>query len=407
MNANFDRLRSPLYPRGLSGTRIGSTVGRTSRAFLALITVLTAMLTGCVPQSPGAFTIAATASSADPAVELTADLRTQAREHAAAALRPGDGMVGIVVQGRIGVYERVDLTPMRGKEVEADPTKAAKRLDQLWPFLSQALNATHSATDGVDTLGVLAEALQVTPTGTVAVISSGISTVDPVDLRKGGDWMLDPEGFADVIAREHLPNAQGRRIVFVGLGYPAPGSRQPVPGTAAREALVRLWTRVCQRTEALSCQVLPGPAGTAPSTATSTVPVVTFNRVDTECVGTIEIPSEVTFRPESAILTAVADLVLAPLARSLSRCPADRVVNAVGHTAEVPGAGNGMALSQQRAVAVLQRLGALGVPASALGTATGVGHSAPRVDNTPNGVYDEALARLNRYVEITISTLTK
>ncbi|TNM37679.1 OmpA family protein [Nocardioides albidus] len=354
-------------------------------------------------------TIAFTATAADPAPSGAINLlHDDLLRHATEALFPGDGKVGLVVQGTIGLAGTTDLTPMRGDEVEADPDKAAEKIDGRVADMTTSLANLHAGTAGLDVLGVLDTALETTPTGgTVIVVTSGLSTTAPVDLRAAGDWMLYPERFAKAIDPANIPHATGRSIVFAGLGYPAPNSKQPVPGTAARTALTHLWMTICRRTGASSCSATDGPASTMDSTSTLDVPVVNLNQVTTTCIGTVTVDGDVAFESESAVLTPGAGKILAPIARSLRRCPADRVVDAIGHAAEVPGGGDGIALSQARAQAVLRRLLELGAPRRVIGTATGFGNTSHQiVDNTPGeaGTYVEKLARLNRVVELVITT---
>jgi len=370
-------------------------------------------LTACEPpQSPPAMTIAMTATSADPQSTIDQVVRDRLVEHASNSLYPGDGKVSIVVQGKAGVAETVDLTPMRNKDVEADPDKAAEMIAEKLPRLAQKVSGLHASTDGQDVIGVLDNAIQITPSGgTIVLAASGLSTTSPIDLRQAGEWLLNPEEFAEAIDKDDIPSAVGRHIVFAGIGYPAPNSKQPAPATAARTALKRLWLTVCHRTMAASCTILDGPAGTDDSTSTNQVPVVGLDQVTTRCVGSKSVSGDVAFEPDSAVLTRAADKILAPIARSLSNCPTGRVVNALGHAAEVPGGGDGQELSEARAIAVLQRLRDLGAPSQMIGSATGVGSTRDQiVDNTPGnpGVYVEKLARLNRVVELHVTaTITE
>ncbi|RHW22776.1 OmpA family protein [Nocardioides immobilis] len=359
------------------------------------------------PHSPPALTLALTATAADPHTAVDTILREEIIEHASESLYPGDGEVGLVVQGAAGLVDTIDLTPMRGDDVEADPDKAAAQIAEDLSTLRTALVDLHAQTDGQDVLGVLDNAIQVTPVGgTIVVVTSGLSTTAPVDLRQAGEWMLYPERFAKGIDQANIPSARGRKVVFAGLGYPAANSEQDVPGTAARVALTHLWLAVCQRTGAASCEALDGPVGTEASTATNTVPTVSLDQVATKCVGALTVSSDVAFESDSAVLARQADVVLAPIARSLRHCPAGRVVDAIGHAAEVPGGGDGQELSESRARAVLDRLIVLGAPIRVIGTATGFGNTSNQiVDNTPgdHGVYVEELARLNRVVELVIT----
>lgn len=360
------------------------------------------LLTGCIPPRPEPLTFAFTATSAEPAPSVVGveDLLTR---HADGAVLPGDGAVRVIAQG--GQPATVDLTPMRGSEVENTEDKAHDLIKEHIAELDTRLSKLKSSTRGLDVLGTLDSALQVTPDGgTIVVVTSFLSTVAPLDLNKAGEWITAPGRVADAIDQRHIPDASGRSIVFIGIGYPA--GRQPMPGTAARTALEKLASEICQRTRAASCTIQPGPAGRRRAAATKKVPVVRFDKVTTNCVGSTALSADVLFGSNSAVLATKADQALRPIARGLAACPSGRKVDAVGHYAEVPGGGDGRALSKARARAVLKRLRQLGAPSRVLGRALGCGRSVPcqLVDNTPNGRYSEALARKNRVVELTIRT---
>ncbi|TWE07389.1 OmpA family protein [Rudaeicoccus suwonensis] len=383
--------------------------GRLARryaAFLAIVvgSVLTAAgLTACsAPKSPPALTIAVTGTSSEPAPALSPALIKTVTTHALNALNPGDGVVTVVVQGRQPV--KVDLTPMRGDQVETNATTATRDISAKLPALLRAMDAG-AATPGLDTLGVLDQAIQVTPTGgTIDLITSGISTINPTDLDKAGAWETNPTTFINRIDPAGIPNGTGHTISINGLGYANPGGKQPSADTATRTALDTLWSGICHKTGA-ACTITDGPVGTTATTATNIVPVVTFPDLSTPCVATtIAINTDTAFAPGSAQLTAAADTQLAPIAAMLKTCPTGMRINATGHTATVPGEGNGITLSQARATAVLNRLTQLGAPASTIGAATGDGNITDQpVNNMPAGHYDENLAKRNRVVDLTLA----
>lgn len=360
-------------------------------------------LAGCrAPASPAPLTIAVTGTAHEPAPDLQV-LAGRITRHAADALNPGDGKVTVIVQGRQGVT--VDLTPMTGDQVDAQPVTATRKITARMPAL-EATATRGAATGGNDPIGVLDQGLQVTPAGgTLVLITSGLSTVSPVDLRQAGDWIGHPVAFADAISAADLPRAEGRDLVISGLGYGDPAGAQPSAGPAARTALRQIWTRICQRIGAASCTLTDGPAGTKVPVSTLKVPTVAFTPVVTHCTGKVTVSADVAFASDSAVLTKAADAQLAPVARSLAACPAGTRVDAVGHAATVPGGGDGVVLSRLRAAAVLNRLAALGAPPSAIGAATGYGNTSHQpVDNMPGGRYNEAAARRNRVVELILTT---
>lgn len=355
---------------------------------------------GChAPQSPAALTIAATATSHEPAPS-TSRLSGMLGDHARAALYPGDGAVTVLVQGRQPVT--VDLTPMRGDQVESNPTD--KLINEAIGKVDPAL-AAGAGTDGLDTLKVYDQALQVSPAGsTIAMITSGLSTVAPVDLTQAGDWIDNPDQFVRTIRPADLPDASGRNVIWYGLGYADPAGVQASADPAARQALHTIWAGICKASHAATCTVIDGPAGTQPATATNSVPTVALRTPQTACVGTTDLSADVLFSSDSPALSPKADQVLAPIAHTLASCPAGTRITAYGHTAQVPGHANGRPLSQARAQNVLDRLRALGAPDTVIGQAIGLGDSQPIVDNMPGGVYDDSLAARNRIVQLVATT---
>lgn len=361
------------------------------------------VLAGCEqPQGPAPITLAFTATSNEPAPGVNEATHNQLVDYAKDALFPEDAKVNVIVQGQDP--QSIDLTPLRGDEVENDPSKATGQIEQHLLDLEDNLATQSAGTDGLDTLGVYAKAVDVTPTGgTIVMTGSGISTVDPLDLTKAGNWTSKPSTLVSKIDPQQVPDATGRHVVFTGLGYP--GGRQGAPTTEAHSALGVLWTEICQASHAASCTIEPGPASSVSTSATNTVPVVNFTPARTPCVGTITVNADVAFAPDSSVLTRAADTVLGPIARDLIHCPPGRVLNAYGHTAEVPGSGDGIARSRERAQAVLDRLRQLGAPTDTLGGAIGYGSASHQiVDNTPDGIYSEPLAVRNRVVELTYAT---
>jgi outer membrane protein OmpA-like peptidoglycan-associated protein len=372
---------------------------KTAFAAAAALAVAAGALTGCqaVPR-PEALTIAATATSIDPAPVL-GPIAQMATDHASAALLPGDGKVSVVTpEGS----ETVDLTPMRGNEVESVPAKADKLIAANVNSLAAVLARSAAVKAGLDVLGVLDRALEQTPAGGHVILeSSGFSTEDPIDLNKAGNWMLKPDAFVATVDPNDLPHADGKHITFFGLGYPNPASAQEQASPAVRKALTRIMLGLCTKMRAASCDVIPGPAGQAPAVSKNKATPVVLDRIATRCVGQTSIDASVAFGGNSAVILAAADQVLAPIAHSLARCPAGSKVEAVGHSALLVGEAPGQFtwLELARAQAVLSRLVVLGAPVGSIGTASAGGQI---VNNLPGGVYDEALAAKNRTVTLAI-----
>jgi hypothetical protein len=378
-----------------------TTINCVRTAVTATVLLLTVSLTGCGQiTSPSALTIALTATSAESAPSI-ASISNQLVDHAEAALFPGDGEVRFVTPDATTL---VDLTPMRGDQVEASEAKMADKIAENLIPLKATMDGAASTTDGLDVLGVLDQALEVTPTGgKVILITSGFSTTSPIDLNASGDWIGHPSEFAALVTAEDLPNASGKEIIFLGLGYPEPASAQAVAGPAARAALTTIMLDLCKRMNATSCTTLPGPAGTEKPTSTNQVTPVNLDQIRTHCVGEMNIDSNISFELGSPLLLPAADTVLIPLADSLKTCPSGTVVSTIGHSSLEPGQnpGDDTLLEQQRAQAVLSRLQELGVPQGSIGQAAPGGQI---LDNTPNGIYDPTLAVKNRVVTLIVTT---
>ncbi|WP_394254502.1 hypothetical protein [Pseudoclavibacter helvolus] len=356
-------------------------------------------LTGCVPlPTASALTIAATATSAEPAAS-TVPIEDILREHAANALLPGDGTVTVVTPSGVSA---IDLTPMRGDDVESVAAKSGPLIDANIEALRDELALAASEAPELDPIGVIDAALETTPSGGLVIVeTSGYGTVDPVDLNAAGDWIGDPQGFVDASDPTDLPDAEGKRIAFVGLGYSEPTSAQKAAGPAVRTALETIWLGLCARMKASECSVIAGPVGQDAPAATNTVTPVSLDAVTTHCAGQVDIDTTLAFAPgESAVLDA-ADAALLPIVEALSRCPAGRSVDAIGHSALLPGepAGTDSGLELDRAAAILRRLVELGAPAAVIGSPSAGGQV---VDNNPGGVLDEHLADLNRTVTLQI-----
>ncbi|KJF19398.1 hypothetical protein [Rhodococcus sp. AD45] len=375
---------------------IGLSIAATGTLFAA-----TCILTGCgTVESPPPLTIAVTATSNEPAPS-TAVITDLLVEHAKTSLLPDDGMVTIVTPDAI---TQVDLTPMRSNDkVEAGMSKVTEKIDDNLTTLEQTLVSVGSTRSGLDVIGVLDRALEATGAGgRVIVETSGFSTVAPLDLNAAGGWIANPNGFVEVTNPTDLPDATGKTITFLGLGYSNPASGQQTAGPAARNALTTIMTGLCRKMNAASCNTLPGPVSTNKPSSTTPVPIVELNQITTHCVGQVDIDTSIAFTPESAVLLPVVDDELASIADALANCPVGTTVNAVGHSAAVPHPswGGGPGLEQQRAQAVLTRLHDLGAPTSALGAATAGGQI---IDNMPGGNYREDLAIRNRTVTLTIA----
>ena len=365
----------------------------------AVVIVLLPLLTAVkceppVPQPP--ITISATATSAESAPSA-AVLHDPLMAYAKAARHTGDATVTIVTATST---VSVDLTPMRGKAVERIPDKATTKIEDNLARLETIVTSITATKAGLDPVAAWDRGIAVTPSGGhIYLLSSGLSTVAPVDLRRAGGWIANPKGFVKRTRAADLPHTDGRHLTYVGLGYAA--GRQPSAGPAARTALTTIYLGLCQKAHAASCDVIDHPVSESPTKATKPVPVVSLTEVPTACVASqIAIDNSVTFLPDSPHLVDDADKVLRPIAALLRQCPTGRKVTVTGHSARTPtSTGPATDLELARARAVRRRLLELGVPARVLGKATAGGQL---INNMPGGKYSEQLARQNRVVVLTI-----
>ncbi len=376
---------------------------RPGRRWSVLVPALCLLLSSAAcGEAAASMTVAATGTGAEPAA-WSDRISEIAVRHATAAVRAGDGAVTVLI-GPDAPAATVDLTPLRTpteveQDVELAHAKAEGRLGELRELLGRGVPAAA----GLDLLETFRRAVDATPApGTVVLVSSGVQTVDPLDLRRLG-WDFDPVAVADdLAARGLVPQARGRVVVLLGLGNTA-GSQPRLPLPAAAK-VVQLWHAICVRSGASGCEESAGgPPGAAPG-ARPEVPLVPVELPGTRCRGAEVLPASVLFARDEPTLAPGADEALRPVAERLKQCPAGRVATFTGHTAAVPDGDRGFSLSLDRATAVRDRLGALGVPRSLLGPVNGIGSTRPLVDNLPGGVFTESLAALNRRVEITVTT---
>lgn len=366
--------------------------------FITASTVLG--LTGCGASEEPALVVGVTGTAAEP-LALHPTVIALAAAHAREARNPGGGIVKLVV-GHQPHVASIDLTPMRNSEVEQNEQLAEEKIAETLPRLEELMGSAANDRPGLDALSVFTRTALITPTGGTMVIgTSGLQTEDPLDLRKLG-WNFDPATAArDLKERDLLPDASGRRVVFVGVGT-AYGTQPELP-LPAQTKLKDLWGAICHESGAASCEVIGGTESLHEPVAVHPVPVVPVEPTPTSCEGTILLPEDVSFAPGSPVLHPAADSILGPLAETLSRCRATSTATVIGHTARVDtGSVNGIRLASERAWAVYERLLGLGAPPSAVVAPVGIGDAEPLVDNMPGGVFVEELAQINRRVEITV-----
>jgi hypothetical protein len=377
------------------------------RRLLVLVLVLVAALSGCGDeragdQGPGTVAIVV----AHHANELAPSLgEPQLGALRAAALDPDsdDAAAYVVAAGRPDV-EVVDLEPRRPNgRIERGP-RIDVLVDERLTALQQAVTRAAEQGTDVDLLRALGVAAT-TDAATVVVLTSGLSTTDPLDMRVTG-WDRDPADLArDLREQRLLPELAGRTVVISGLGRTA--GAQPALGLRELARLRDLWTAVCEAAGG-SCRVDESVRPALSPVSRLTPPVVPVPAVTTarapDGVERVEVPASVLFAPDSCALTdpATARTDLAPVADRLAS--GAFAISISGRTAPV-GPGDGVELATCRARAAAELLQQLGVPAHAIAEVRGDG----TLLDPPDAALDESgrpdptrLAALRRVVFILV-----
>ena len=364
---------------------------------------LTLLLTGCQAPSHTAemVVVLPSATANEPAPMLAAADRALLY-HAGATSTRG---VAYVINPATGQPTRVGLTPVRAD----GQVEYGSRRDYL---LSQSVNRvqqvlrTEAATGPFDLLQMIASAVRVTShPGTLLILSSGLSTAGGFNLRDGrlgrqsadrrratqAAWPAAPAGrvaagllraggcvrpaaraaaaaahHAHRVLAGHLPRRRGRRL-------PHRRHHPARPGVTQHDARA---------------------GGAGPGGHSVTGPRHSAG---------LSVPADELFAFNSASLLGGADGILRPL---IGRARAQhQFVSITGYASPDGGsAAYNLALSQARALAVRNRLVALGLPPSQIGQVTGLGTAGqPARACDRDGQLDEALcAGLRRVVILLI-----
>ena len=381
--------------------------------WLTCIVLLPLALTACEPSSANPspkLVVAVTATSAEPLPALTQDLRSHLHEVGLASEQVGGATVAALVGADREQLPRepqvVDLTPLRGTKVERVPERREEAVTQVVEELAEQLGEQTSQADGLDLLALLSQAGAQNVTD-IVVVSSGVSTVNPLDVRKLG-WNQSVRSVVDDLdERRLLPrNLEGKNVTFVGLGSTA--GTQPRIAGPEQDWVEQLWLSICRRAGA-ECHLASAVPPASEPVATRPVPEVpvpvydtstgTETRPDGTCRTLRRLSGDFLFNGDSAQLRPGATPALEEVVREVRS--GARITEVAGHTADA-GPGDGVLLSQQRALAVVERLVELGIDRSQIENVVGYGDSRPVARNyDPDGSFNEELAAKNRRVEIT------
>lgn len=253
---------------------------------LALILVFTILalgiLTGCTVHptvQPSAVTVVATSTSSEPRPVLPDSLRPDLVALAKASNQVGNATVRLVTSAT-GPITETDLTPHRPNgDVQHAAGDANRQINEAIDHFAHAIADATADQPGLALLPLIDHASQIADTD-IHVVSSGVSTTDPVSLLSLGWGFNSDKVIASVERQGQLPNLAGHRVTFHGLGVTA--GTQPSLPPFARDKIEKLWVGICERAKAISCGVAHESVITEPSRAPLPVPVVPIPAAFTE-----------------------------------------------------------------------------------------------------------------------------
>ena len=317
---------------------------------LVLVVAIPAAVTGCgtVSGNSAADVTAVVVADGDNALAPQESPAELDRLGALAADPDRDDVVVDVVAAGTPDVETVDLEPRRPNgQIEYGARRdvlVGARLDALQAAIDRASQRV-TDTDILDALALAGR----TGASRIVVLSSGLTTTDPLDMRVIG-WDRDPTELArDLQSRRLLPDLRGRTVVFSGLARTA--GAQPALGLPEQTVLRNQWLAVCSATGAV-CQVDDGIRPVRPPMSSLATPVVTVPAETTtsgpDGVTSVTVPAPLLFAPDRCdpLAPGTVMTVLAPVAALLRS--GSWTVAVSGRTAPV-GPGNGAALATCRA----------------------------------------------------------
>ncbi|WP_041775691.1 OmpA family protein [Blastococcus saxobsidens] len=288
-----------------------------------------------------------------------------------------------------------------GEDSAAWQASEAENLQQLRNSIASAAARSPEA-DLLAALGMAAGEIASAPGKRVVLVAdSGLSTAGPLDFRRPGLLDADPgDVVASLQAAGSLPDLRGVHLVFQGLGDTA--APQPALSGVTRDQLVELWTAIGLAAGALDVNVERSPLEGEPAPGFPPVSVVSPGGGLTCTANTVVLGGgDVSFQADTAAFqdAAAAAAKLQPIADRMQA--AGVTATLTGTTADVGDEEGQRQLSEQRAQAVADLLGGLGVPAERM-TVVGLGSDFPGYvqDRDGSGTLDPAAAAQNRKVTI-------
>jgi OOP family OmpA-OmpF porin len=384
----------------------------------ATIAVSAALAAGCASHGPApdppppAASMPQVCTKAGPVVfavsgrqDSPAPVQTGAMQSAAATAVGEGSAIGLVsIDGRprlimAGVFSDPEANPLALQATRQhflnSLTSAVVNIRAAWPHA-----------DVLDALNVAGHAIRAACPygGTIYLEDSGLQETGLVNFRQTGMIGADPAGVASSLAHQgDLPYLAGITVVLAGIGDTAPPQ---VPlSIGEQQNVTAIWVAIAKAGGATSVRVDPAPlGGPAPARVPLVLPVpVPAASIRTGPGGTlISLPDVLLFYFNSATLAPAADAVLQPLAE---RARSQHLgVSITGYASPEGSAAYNTALSERRAIAVRNRLIALGLPAAQITHVTGAGTDGQTLGAClTHGQLDEAKCATLRRVMVTLS----
>lgn len=348
----------------------------------------------CTKDGPVVYAVGGRQDS--PVPELTGSMRSAA----ATAVREGSAIGLVDVDGRPSL---VKAGAFSDPGVNSVALQAAQQ--HFLGSLDSAIEHIRAAfphADVLDALNVAGHAIRAACQhgGTVYLEDSGLQETGVVNFRQSRLLGAAPASIAGSLAKKHeLPYLTGITVVLVGIGYTAL-PQQPL-SISQQANVVAIWAAIA-RAGGATVHVDPAPlSGAAPAhvPAVSLVPVPPVSTVHGPGGSIIHnLPDTLLFHFNSAKLLHGADAVLQPLA---GQARSKRLwVSVTGYASPEGSAAYNKGLSKRRAIAVRDRLVALGLPATQVIHVHGAGTRQRQNGCLIDGHLNEARCALLRRVVI-------
>ncbi len=352
----------------------------------------------CTKNGPVVFAVAGREDS--PAPVLTGAMQSAA----ATAVREGSAIGLVDLDGRPRL---VMAGAFRDPGVNSVALQAAQQ--HFLSSLTSAVEHTRAAwphADVLDALNVAGHAIRAACPygGTIYLEDSGLQETGVVNFRETGMLSADPAAVASFLTRQHdLPYLAGITVLLAGVGDTAPP--QTPLSISEQDNVTAIWSAIAKAGGATSVQVDPAPvSGPAPAhvPAVLLVPLPAVSSVSGPYGTTYRLPDMLLFYFDSATLVPTADAVLRPLAEQARRRHLE--VSITGYASPEGSVTYNVALSKRRAIAVRDRLIALGLPPTQITRVTGAGTAGQTLSAClTQGQLDEAKCATLRRVVVTLS----